>query len=344
MKTLQDMSRSLLRPLRAGAALLLALALQGCGVLYKTTGDVLVNYSEDEMVPYLMQSSDTAMACASGEALTPLLMSFEAVGSHPQKLGVLVHVVAGSCAKQKAVEAELRHIRAIEQGRVSKAQDARIAQKRYAARAAQRQYKAYRLVTAEYGLAKNGTCPRLRSDFDGLVWMMGQLGGVQALLNDATAQGTVGVPRNIAARAEEAMTCLDNDKWWGLPRGIRAALWNTLGNLKPEGADIWATLDESVEAGFDNGIRLGSALYAMAAQSADDNDRMRKAIREFAEREFEGNPEYRMLDAMAETIIRNISDRMWTQATGKRTPMGKLGSFWNEPESSESNMNVDDLL
>jgi hypothetical protein len=140
------------------------------------------------------------------------------------------------------------------------------------------------------------------------------------------------------------MKCLDNEKWWGLPRGIRAALWNTLGNLKPEGADIWATLDESVDAGFDNGLRLASALYVMAAQSADDRERMREGIREFAERDFERNPEYRMLDAMAETIIRNMSDRMWTEATGKRTPMGKLGSFWNDPKDGGSGVNVDDLL
>lgn len=343
MKTLQYISGSVPRLFRGGAVLMLAFVLQGCGMIYKTTGDVLVNYSEDEMVPYLMGTSDTAMACASGQALTPLLMSFEAVGSHPQKLGVLVNVVAGSCAEHKAVEAELRYLRALEQQDVDAAQDARIQQKRFAALAAERQYKSYKLVTEQYGLAENGTCPRLRSEFDSLVWMVGQLGGVQALLNDSTAQGTVGVPRDIAARAERAMTCMDNERWWGVPKAIRAALWNTLPGMKPEGADVWATLEESVDRGFENGVRLPSALYVMAAQGVNDDERIRKGIREFANRDFEANPEYRMLDAIAHSQIRAVSDRMWTEATGQRTPVGGLGTFWDDQED-ESNEDIQDLL
>jgi hypothetical protein len=173
--------------------------------------------------------------------------------------------------------------------------------------------------------------------------MFGQLGGVQALLNDATAEGAVGVPRNIAPRAERGVACLDNDKWWGLPLGIRAALWNTLPMLKPEGRNAWTALEKSADQGFDNGIRLASALYAIAAESKGDKQRMRKAIRDFAIRDFQANEDYRMLDAMAKTLITNTSDRMWTEATGKRTPVGKLGSFWDDRESG-SDVNIDDLL
>lgn len=330
------------RPLRAAALLALAMVLQGCQMIYKTTGDVLVSYSQAEMVPYLMESEDTVMACATGESLTPLLMSFEAVGSHPQKLGVLVNVVAGSCAEQRAVDAELRYLRSLDQGDVKAAQDARIEQKRQARLAAQRQYRAFRLVVDQYGEAKEDVCPRLRSEFDGLVWMIGQLGGVQALLNDATAEGEVGVPRNIAARAERGVACMDNDEWWGLPRGIRASLWNTLPQIKPDGVDAWAELEQAVDAGFEGGVRLASALYAIAAEGKGDEQRMRKAIREFADREFEVNERYRMLDAMAKTLIVNTSDRMWTEATGKRTPVGGLGTFWDD--KSESDANIDDLL
>lgn len=331
------------RPLKAALLVLTILAMQGCSVIYKTTGDVLVNYSEDEMVPYLMGSSDTEMACASGEALTPLLMSFQSVGAHPEKLGVLVNVVAGSCAEQQSVEAQLAYIRALDQGNVAEAQDARIRQKRHARLAAKRQYKAFQLAIGQYGEAENGTCPRLRSEFDGLVWMFGQLGGVQALLNDATAEGAVGVPRNIAARAERGVACLDNDKWWGLPNGIRAALWNTLPMLKPDGRNAWQTLEKSVDQGFDNGIRLASALYALAAEGKGDRQRMRKAIREFANADIEVNERYRMLDAMAKVLITNTSDKMWTRATGKRTPVGGLGTFWDDKQPG-SDVNIDDLL
>lgn len=331
------------RPLSVLMLMFAALLMQGCQVIYKTTGDVLVSYSEDEMVPYLMESSDTVMACATGESLTPLLMSFEAVGSHPQKLGVLVNVVAGSCAEQRSVEAELEYLRALEQGNVALAQDARIRQKRFARLAAKRQFKAFQLAIAQYGEPEEGVCPRLRSEFDGLVWMFGQLGGVQALLNDATAEGSVGVPRNIAPRAERGVACMDNDKWWGLPMGIRAALWNTLPMLKPEGKNAWATMEKSVDQGFENGIRLASALYAIAAEGKGDQQRMRNAIRDFANREFEVNEQYRMLDAMAKTLITNTSDRMWTRATGKRTPLGQLGTFWDD-EQPGSDLNIDDLL
>ena len=37
-----------------------------------------------------------------------------------------------------------------------------------------------------------------------------------------------------------------------------------------------------LKAGFDGGVRLGSALYAMSAFSKGDDERMRKAIRDFA--------------------------------------------------------------
>ena len=63
------------------------LALQGCGVIYKTTGDVLISFGRSEMLPYMLTYNDVRMACVTGEAQTPLLMAFERVGSHPEKLG-----------------------------------------------------------------------------------------------------------------------------------------------------------------------------------------------------------------------------------------------------------------
>jgi hypothetical protein len=339
MQTLQSMTRTMLLATFA----LSVLVMQGCSVIYKTTGDVLVNYSEDQMVPYLMTSEDTAMGCATGESLTPLLMSFETVGSHPEKLGVLVHVVAGACAEQRATEQELRYLRAINEGDGTEAQDARAQQKRYSELAARRQYQAFKHVTSVYGEADNGQCPRLRSDFDSLVWMVGQLGGIQALLNDAKAETAVGVPRDIAAKAQRGAGCLDNEKWWGVPNAIRAALWNILPPLKPDGAEAWPTLEKSVEQGFEGGVRLSSALYATAARSVGDDERVRQAIREFYQRDVELEQDYRMLDSIAGNLILAISDRMWTKATGQRTPFGQEGKFWDD-RSESSDVNIDDLL
>lgn len=325
----------------------MALVLQGCGLLYKSTGDVLINYGKDEMLPYVMTYRDTEMGCAMGESLTPLLMSFEAVGSDPDKLAVLVYLSAASCAQDAALTAELRYLRNINQGDVAAAQDARIVQKRKAALAARRQYEAYQRMISEYGdIKENHQCPDLDKDYDQIVWMAGLIAGAQALMNDSTSGGQVGVPRNIPAKISRGANCLDNAKWWGVPKGIQGAIWNLLPPLAPENAQPWKQLERAQEMGFEQGVRLGSALYAMAAYSQGDTQRLREAIRRFAEYDKSKiNQQYRLFDAMAHTLIQGISDRMWTEATGKRTPVGALGTFWDEDSSSKSNnSDIQDLL
>lgn len=321
------------------------LVLQGCGMIYKTTGDILIHYGRDEMLPYVMADDDIEMACALGESMTPLLMSFEAVGSDPDKLAVLQYVSAGSCAEAIALDEELRYLRAIKQGNVTEAQDARIAQKRWAALAAKRQHEAYRRAIQEFGEMEQGECPKLKKDFDQLVWMVGMIAGTQALMNDGTSGGQVGVPRDIAAKVGRGAGCLENSKWWGVPRGVRGAIWNILPPLAPENAEPWKELDRAQQIGFEQGVRLGSALYAMSAFSKGDNQRLRQAIRAFANYdESKLNNDYRLLDAMANSIIVGLSDRMWTEATGKRTPVGGLGTFWDDSSGGNNNADIDDLL
>lgn len=319
--------------------------LQGCAAIYKTTGDVLVSYGQDKLVPYMLTYDDVRMGCITGEAQTPLLMSFESAGSSPQKLGVMTFTTAALCAENKALDSELRYLRAVKAGKVSDAQDARIEQKRWAALAAKRELKAYQLVEEVYGPLKDDQCPRLRSDFDGLVWMIGNISGVIALVDDSTADGTVGVPRDIVAKVERHMKCLDNKKWWGAPQGVRAAVWTLLPQLAPEGAKPWQTLKQSEQMGFTQGVRLGSALYAMSAYSKGDNQRLREAIRDFAANDKNLDPHYALIDAIAGNIIRGLSDRLWTEHTGKRTPIGGLGTFWDDqPKDSQSNVDINDLL
>ena len=298
------------------------------------------------MLPYVMTYDDTEMACALGECMTPLLMSFEAVGSDPDKLAVLQYVSAASCADADALTAELRYLRNINQGNVTEAQDARIVQKRKAALAARRQYEAYQRMVREYGEIKEDQCPDLDKEFDQLVWMVGLIAGAQSLMNDGTSGGQVGVPRDIAAKVSRGAGCLENAKWWGVPGGIQGAIWNLLPPLAPENAKPWKKLERSQEIGFDQGIRLGSALYAMSAYSKGNDQRLREAIRRFAEYdESKINQNYRLLDTMADTIIRGLSDRMWTEATGKRTPVGGLGSFWDDGSSGQDdNTDIQDLL
>ena len=44
------------------------LALQGCGVIYKSTGGILISFGRSEMLPYMMTYNDVRMACVTGEA------------------------------------------------------------------------------------------------------------------------------------------------------------------------------------------------------------------------------------------------------------------------------------
>src|SRR5699024_11872050 len=88
-----------------------ATALSACGMIYKTTGDVLVRYGQSEMVPYLMHSDDVDMSCAMGESLTPLLLSFESVGSKPDKIGALVYTTAALCSENQSLVIVMRYQR-----------------------------------------------------------------------------------------------------------------------------------------------------------------------------------------------------------------------------------------
>ena len=47
---------------------------------------------------------------------------------------------------------------------------------------------------------------------------------------------------------------------------------------------------------------------------------------------------------MAALQMQAISDRLWTEATGKRTPLGKAGSFWDDPAKVLDSIDIDDLL
>lgn len=335
----------LLRPFRLAALLAGVMVLQGCSVIYKTTGDILVNYGRSEMTPYLLTYDDMGMACATGEGLTPFLVSFESVHAKPTRLAVLTNSMAAVCADNMALQEELRYGRAMRRGDTPEAQDARTLQKRHSEVAASRLYESYLRSVKQYGEVEHGgQCPRLRSEFDELVFMVGLISGVQALLHDATADVAVGVPRDIAAKVERAATCLDSEKWWGVPQGIRASLWNILPMLAPEGVDAWAELESSVDQGYAAGVRLASALYVVTGYSVGDDERVRRGIRGFAANNEELDPDYAMLDAISGFMVEGVSDRLWTEATGQRTPFKRLGTFWDDTRDSSSDVDIDDLL
>ncbi|MEP3165983.1 MAG: hypothetical protein ABJO43_13010, partial [Marinobacter sp.] len=214
--------KSFARLRNSGVALLVLTLLAGCSAnpIYTTTGVVLSSYSEGEATPYVMQMSDPKMACALGEGVDPLLYSFSRVTDAPESTGSLLMLLAGNCSEYRAWEAELDYLRADFAGNVPAAKDAREKAKRLNAETARRRYIAYQRAMAAYDFdpaAEEFECPFLFDDQEELTFLLGLLTGMQAIVNDANSGAIAGVPRNIAPQAERAATCVDNEKWGGLP-------------------------------------------------------------------------------------------------------------------------------
>lgn len=321
----------------------------GCNIVYRGMGDILVNFGEDVLLPYSLEDDDMDLACAS-IATTPLLMSFGEVGSDPRELATMLYLVAGSCAENTARTHERNYLRALKAGDALTAQNERIAQKRAHELAAKRFIKSHRLML-DYFEPDDVECPRISGDLEEFVWLMGQLSGLLAVTNDAGADLAAGIPRNIPAQVNRWATCIPNKKWWGMPNGMRAAIWGILPLLRPEGADPDEYLLEAQQLGLNAGIRIGFALRALAAQSSGDDARVRETIKDFAELSGDGftaNPEFLMIDTISASLIMQLSDTIWSEEEGTLTPFGRLGEFPGEAalefENDEDLIDIDDLL
>lgn len=333
------------------AVVLTAVVFSGCSainnMMYKTTGDVMKGFAQSHTVPFVLETDDLAMGCAMSEATSPLLLSFGRVTSAPDKLAVMMYLSGGACEEQRALEHELRYMRAIKELRPDEAEDAMIAQKRHLVLAAKRQYEAWLRLTAEYGEPGGEKCPTLDTEFDQFIWMAGLLSGLQALNNEIQSTTPVGIPKNIAAKVERGAICLDDDLWWGMPMAIKATVWAMLPGAEPQGENAWERLEAADKKGEKKRVRLTHVLHALAAYTKGDTERVKAVIRKHADavKRRPSRPDYKMIDAMATYNLTSLSDRMWTQATGHRTPVGGFGTFWDDvKESNVETVDLDDLL
>ncbi|MFL1464591.1 hypothetical protein [Marinobacter sp. HN1S83] len=332
------------------AAVVASVALSGCGVVnhmvYKTTGDVLQGFSRNHTVPYLLSTDDLAMGCAMSETTAPLLMSFGRVTNEPDQLAVMLYLSAAGCADEQAREHELTGLAALGNMDGNAAEDAMIRQKRAHALAAKRYFRSWQHHNAYYGEPGNGECPDFDDDLDEFIYMAGLLSGLQALNAEIQSTSAIGVPKNVGSMVGRATSCLDSDKWWGAPMALRATIWAMIPGAMPEGENAFERLEMSDRQGKKAGVRLSHVFHAIAAMNKGDNERLRDVIRSHAEsiEETPSNEEWAFVDAMSTQMIVAISDRLWVENTGHRTPMGRLGTFWDdEPEDVET-MDLDDLL
>ncbi|WP_227545982.1 hypothetical protein [Marinobacter fonticola] len=327
-----------------------SVALSGCGVvnhmIYKTTGDVMQGFSKSHTVPYLLQTGDLEMACAMSESVQPLLMSFGRVTTHPDQLAVMMSLQAGGCAEDRGREAELQSLAALRARNPEEAEDAIIRQKRHYALAAQRYFKGWQHFQAYYGDPEAEECPDFDEDLDEFIYLAGLLSGLQALNAEIQSTAPVGVPKNVGSVVARATSCLDNEKWWGAPMGLRATVWAMIPGAQPAGEDAFERLQASDALGEAAGVRISHVFHAIAAWNKSDMDQVRDVIRRHAEAIDKRPPaeDWVLVDQLATHNILAISDKLWMENTGHRTPMGGLGTFWDDEAPTGEVIDLDSLL
>ena len=330
--------------IRALLVAAILIAMTGCSSIYRTTGWFAYDYSESYAMPYVMKTDDTEMGCAMSEAMTPMLLSFSELTWSPDRLATTMYMQAGACAEAKASEEGLAYLRAYKAQNIAEAKDARIRQKRLFALAANRQYKGYKHLISEFG-EPGEECPDIDKDEE-FFWMLGLVSGMQAVMSDLRSQGEVGVPKDIAMKSVRGSQCLDEKRWWGVPKAMQAAVWTMMPDNAPEGVDPWQELAAASDMGAEEGVRLAQAIEVVIADGSGNEERLRDAIRRHAQSVKTKSPskEYLMLDVIATKQVLAVSDRLWTEATGSRTPIGGLGTFWDDKSTTEEALDIDDLL
>ena len=327
------------------SVLCLSVLLNACTVVYKGTGNAMIGYAEDQGVPYILAADDVDLTCSMVDAFTPFLLSFSRVTTPPDQLAILFYLMAGNCIEFKAWEEELRYLRAVHAKNPTEAQDARISQQRFLGLAARRQLKGYHYLAKVF--VEPGTeCPEFASDNDELYWLIGLINGIQAIINDIASGGTVEVPMDIAAKVGRGAACLDNEKWWGTPEAIQAATWITIPGNRPVDRNPEQTLKHSLQMGLQQGIRIPQVLAAQVYLGQGKIEEVKKIIRNHSglAKQMPASETFKSLNDVSQLQIQAISDRLWTEATGRRTPLGRMGSFWDDPEKLVETIDIDEIL
>ncbi len=327
-------------------ALLPLLLLTTAVIFYKYLDDILIGLTKKEVIPYVLTTDDVAAGCVMTDAFAPLLTRISNNKKSSYQLTVLFEFLSGSCFEFKAWEEELRYLRASYVNNVTEAQDARIKQKRLLNQAASKQFKAFRGLGMGLKEESGTDCPDLAAGNAEFYWLIGMLGGVQAILNDLSSEGGANVPLDVAYQVSRGIACLDDQKWWGVPKAIQAAIWVSFPGNKPAGVDPLMLLQRSIQIGLENRMRISQVLAAQVYIGLGDITQVKKIIRYDAEirDQITSNLEFRFLDEVATLQLQAISDRLWTEATGKRTPIGGLGRFSDDPKNAVDTVDINDIL
>lgn len=333
------------------ASLAALLVLTGCQAVQRTGTNVVIGTLERNSVPPALAVPDLNMGCNYATTMVPLMGTMRSFHGDPSGLESILSTSSGICADLQANAEELRYLRAVRDKRTVEAQDARTNHKRLIEQTARRQLAAFEnmrtSLETKLRFKYGETCPQFRrakGDFNQLIYLLGTLSGLQATVNDIAAEKVVGVPTDIPPRAEFAMTCLDDAKWWGVPQAIRATVWSTVPGAS-EGKDVAGTFEQSMSRGEKSGVRVAHVLAAISAGVSDDKARVRTVIKRFATAPgFVPSKDYRFIDETAVAAIQQLSDVDWTVGTGTRTPIGGLGTFWDVKGEAKDNLDTSEFL
>jgi hypothetical protein len=312
---------------------------------------VLNHYTLDEAVPYALASGDlNKTVCGTGLGLSQLMGSFSRVINRPARTLMSTNTLAAMCSEGKAQDSHLLLLRNLHNGHTGPARDNRIIAQRWERITALRRYQVYKDTQVAYGELGASTCPDLTNEMgtelDELGFMIGMLTSVQGVLSDIQAGSTVGIPQNIAAQAGRASACLDNRKWWGVPKALEAVVWLSVPGNAPDGADPWAQLEQAAALGEQQGMALAPMLYALAAYGQSDEAREKAGIERVARtyNADNGPSDYQILNEVAYSQAQYLSDRLWMADSGHRTPLVGLGSFPGDKASADDDFDAGSYL
>lgn len=312
-------------------------------------GNTLAGSTDRLVMPYVMRTGDIGVGCAVGEGLGAMVGAFNDDSHRAAKTSVVSTLSAGMCMEDDVWEAQLDIQRAFRRGDAEGAHDASARESRAHVVAARRYLAAWTLLADEYGVPEPGdSCPKLKKDTDQLIYMLGLSAGVLAVVHDMGAGGQAGVPMSIPAGVVRATECLDDDKWWGAPNAMKAAIW-ALVEGSPDVGDPWALFAESIAKGQKAGVRLPGAFMAQTASSMGREPQLRAAIREHVASlgSTPTDPKWAMLDRYATAIVQHESDRLWTAQVGYRTPADAFGTFPDDVKVDDTKVDdnmFDDIL
>lgn len=326
------------------------LLLSGCATVYKPLGWVISSYAQDEVVPYALAHPDAHVSvCGTGEGLTQFLGSFGRVVKDPNFALFYTELLTGFCAESKAYEAHLRYLRASHENQTTVARDELMLAQRWHAIAAERRVRAVGYITARYGDIGGETCPNLFKDADEMAYLLGLVTALQAVRSDLLSGAQAGVQRDLAARTMRSASCLDNAKWWGAPQGIRSAVWAFVPGTLPKNQNLWQSYESASVIAKEHDALFPLVLYALGADNLGNDAEMRKALKiagDIQNNIVAGQSKfpaaYQLVNAISYDQLLYLTDIIWMEQKGHRSPPNSVGVFPDEMQRAP--VNIDGLL